>query len=52
MVEHLAGKFAWAEALPDADHVARVRVRDLARQPDRFDEVLAEIAMGRSVLEG
>jgi hypothetical protein len=32
--------------------VARLRVRDLARQPERFDEVLGEIAMGRSLLEG
>ncbi|HET6303481.1 MAG TPA: hypothetical protein VFG80_01780 [Myxococcota bacterium] len=52
MVDHLAGKFAYVEALPDADHVARLRVRDLARQPERFDEVLGEIAMGRSLLEG
>jgi len=27
-------------------------VRHLARQPERFDEVLGEIAMGRSLLEG
>jgi hypothetical protein len=52
MVDHLANKFAYVEALPDADHVARLRVRDLARQPERFDEVLGEIAMGRSLLEG
>jgi hypothetical protein len=52
VVEHLAGKFAYVEALSDADHVARLRVRQLAREPERFDEVLAEIAMGRSLLEG
>lgn len=52
MAEHLASKHAWIDALPDADHVARFTVRDLARHPERIDEVLAEIAMGRSILEG
>jgi hypothetical protein len=52
MVEHLAGKFGYLEPLPDADHVARFRVRDLGSHPDRLDEVVAEIGMGRSVLEG
>ena len=36
----------------DEDHVARFRVRDLASQPERVDELVAEIGMGRSVLEG
>jgi hypothetical protein len=52
MAEHLAGKHDWIEALPDADHVARVAVKRLALHPERIDEVLAEIAMGRSILEG
>lgn len=52
MAEHLAGKHAWIDALPDADHVARIRLRDLATRPERLEEVLAEIAMGRSILEG
>jgi hypothetical protein len=52
MAEHLANKLAAAEALPDDDHVARVRVRDLPQRPGRVDEVVAEIAMGRSILEG
>ena len=52
MAEHLATKFAWVDALPDADHVARVRVRDLDRNEGRLDEVISEIAMGRSILEG
>jgi hypothetical protein len=52
MVEHLAGKHDWAEALPDADHVARLHVIGLATHPERLEEVLAEIAMGRSILEG
>lgn len=49
--EHLAEKLEWVEARPDADHVARFRVRDLARHPERMEEILAEIAMGRSLLE-
>jgi hypothetical protein len=52
VAEHLANKLEFAEALPDDDHVARIRVRDLAAHPDRIDEVVAEIAMGRSILEG
>ena len=52
MVEHLAEKLEWVEALSDADHVARFRIRDLARRPERIDEAVAEIGMSRSVLEG
>jgi len=52
MVENLAEKHAFVEALPDADHVARFRVRELASRPERLEEVLASIAMGRSVFEG
>ena len=52
MVEHLASKHAWIEALPDQDHVARLRVRGLVERPERLDEVIREIAMGRSILEG
>jgi hypothetical protein len=52
MVEHLAEKLGWVDALSDADHVARFRVRDLARRPERLDEVVAEIGMSRSLLEG
>jgi hypothetical protein len=52
MVEHLRAKFSYVESLPGADHIARVRVIGLAEQPERLEEVLAEIAMGRSVLEG
>lgn len=52
MVEHLAEKFGWVDAKTDADHVARFRVKDLATQPERLDEIVAEIGMGRSVLEG
>jgi hypothetical protein len=52
MVEHLAEKLVWVEALSDADHVARFRIRDLARRPERLDEAVAEIGMSRSVLEG
>jgi hypothetical protein len=52
MAEHLATKHEWIEALADDDHVARIRVRDLATRPERLDEVIREIAMGRSALEG
>jgi hypothetical protein len=52
MVDHLATKHEWLEALTDGDHVARIRVRDLAAHPERLDEVIREIAMGRSALEG
>jgi hypothetical protein len=52
MTEHLASKHEWIEALPDADHVARMRVRDLWSEPDRLDGVIAEIAMGRAIIEG
>src|SRR5690606_27463474 len=52
MVEHLAEKFAWVRALADADHVARFRIEDVGAHPERIDEVVGEIAMGRSILEG
>jgi hypothetical protein len=52
MADHLAMKFAWVDSLPDADHVARVRIGELDRSPERLDEVISEIAMGRSILEG
>ncbi len=52
MVEHLASKHEWIQALSDQDHVARLRVRDLAQRPERLDEVIREIGMGRAILEG
>jgi hypothetical protein len=52
MVEHLAAKHEWVVPLPDQDHVARLRIRDVAAHPERFDELISEIAMGRSILEG
>jgi hypothetical protein len=52
MVDHLGEKLGWADALPGDDHVARFRIRDLARHPERFDEAVAEIGMSRSLLEG
>jgi len=52
MVEHLVSKLDWVEALPDEDHVARCRVRNLPGMPQRLDDVIAEVAMGRSILEG
>jgi len=52
MAEHLANKHSWVELLPSADHVARVRIHQLASEPERLDAVVSEIAMGRSILEG
>ena len=36
----------------EKERLEDVVVRDLVQHPDRFDEVLAEIAMARSLLEG
>jgi hypothetical protein len=52
MAEHLGEKFSWVEALPDDDHVARIRVKGLAGDPSRLEALIAEIGMGRSILEG
>ncbi len=52
MVEHLAEKFGWIDALPDEDHVARLRARGADVNPDRVEELIAEIGMGRTILEG
>lgn len=51
VVEHLVNKLEWAEPRADADHVARFRVRGLAENPERMDELIGEIAMGRTLLE-
>lgn len=51
IAEHLTEKLEWVEPRPDADHVSRFRIRDVERHPDRFEEVIGEIAMGRSLLE-
>jgi len=51
LVEHLASKHDWVEALPDEDRVASLRVRGLWSVEGRLDEIIREIAMGRSLLE-
>jgi hypothetical protein len=51
IAEHLVSKLEWVEARPDADHVSRFAVRDVDRHPERLEEVIGEIAMGRSLLE-
>ncbi len=51
LAEHISNKLEWVDRLHDSDHVARIRVRDLSRVPERLDEIVAEIAMGRSILE-
>jgi len=52
MVSHVATKHDWIEASQSEDYVARIRIRDLAANPDRLNDVIGEIAMGRSILEG
>jgi hypothetical protein len=49
---HLSAKHRWIEALADDDHVARMRVHGLHSEPGRFDELITEIAMARSIIEG
>ena len=51
LAEHLSEKLDWVEALPDDDHVARFLLGGLDQHPERLDEVIGEIAMGRSILE-
>jgi hypothetical protein len=51
LVDHLASKLDWVTALPNGDHVARFRIEGLAAHPSHLDEVIGEIAMGRSILE-
>jgi hypothetical protein len=52
MASHVATKHDWIESSQSDDYVARVRIRDLAANPDRLNDVIGEIAMGRSILEG
>jgi len=51
VADHLTNKLEWVEARPDADHVSRFHIRDLDRYPERLEEVIGEIAMGRCLLE-
>ena len=51
VAEHLVDKMEWVDGRADADHVSRFRIRDLERHPERLEEVVGEIAMGRSLLE-
>jgi hypothetical protein len=52
MGSHLVSKHEWIGALPVEDYVARIRIHDLVSKPDRLSDVIGEIAMGRSILEG
>jgi hypothetical protein len=52
MASHVATKHDWIEPSQSEDYVARIRIRDLAANPDRLNDVIGEIAMGRSILEG
>jgi hypothetical protein len=51
LVDHLAEKLEWVESLPDHDHVARFVLKEGPAHPDRLDDVIGEIVMGRSLLE-
>lgn len=51
LVDHLANKLDWVTGLPGDDHVARFRIEGIEEHPGRLDEVIGEIAMGRSILE-
>ena len=51
LVDHLADKLGWVQALPDHDHVARFLLKDRAAKPERLEDVIGEIVMGRSLLE-
>ena len=51
LAEHLSEKLDWVGALPDDDHVARFLVEGLDSHAERIDEIVGEIAMGRSILE-
>jgi hypothetical protein len=52
MAAHLESKHDWIEKLPADDYVARIRIHGFGLHPDRLDEVVGQIAMGRSILEG
>ncbi len=51
LVDHLADKLEWVESLPDHDHVARFLIKGRQVHPERLDDVVGEIVMGRSLLE-
>ncbi|HIF93876.1 MAG TPA: hypothetical protein EYQ60_12255 [Myxococcales bacterium] len=51
VADHLANKLEWVESRSDGDHVSRFHVRELERYPERQEEIIGEIAMGRSLLE-
>jgi len=51
MLDHLGSKLDFVTVLADEDHIARFELAGLDAHPDRLDEVVSEIAMGRSTLE-
>jgi hypothetical protein len=51
MIEHLDSKLEYVSLLADEDHVSRFRVRGVDDHPERLDEIVSEIAMGRSTLD-
>jgi hypothetical protein len=51
MLDHLASKLDYVTVLADEDHVSRFLLRGVDEHPERLEEVVSEIAMGRSTLE-
>jgi len=51
MLEHLGSKLGYVTVLADEDHISRIRVSDIDAHPERLDEIVSEIAMGRSTLD-
>ena len=51
MVDHLGDKLEWVESLPNHDHIARMTLHGRQENPERLDEVISEIVMGRTLLD-
>ena len=51
MLDHLDSKLGYVSVLADEDHIARFRLAGIDAHPERLDEIVSEIAMGRSTLE-
>lgn len=51
MLEHLGSKLDYVTVLADEDHVSRLRLSGVDTHPERLEEIVSEIAMGRSTLE-
>lgn len=52
LAEHITSKFAWVDALDMSDYVARFKAHEVWTRSERRESLIAEIAMGRTILEG